>query len=521
METISKRSVRILSGLLAEYGVRHIVVSSGSRCAPLSVAFSRSGLFSVHPVIDERSAAFVALGMALTLGGPVAMVCTSGSAPLNFAPALAEAFYRRVPLIAITADRPWWWVGQREGQTIRQAHALDAVVRCSVDLPPGETDADLSAVNRMVNMALSEATSDIQGPVHINVQLDTPLTAMAPAEGLPCWRKISRVAARPSLPPGLRLPVGGDADVLVVVGDNRFDAAALDALRSLSRHPGVLVLAEVQANVPWALRPACFGNAFADASFPRPGLLVSLGGALVDNNLKQWLRAVAVPHLSIGPDDGPVDTFGSLVMQVDLPAAQAIRWLADCLSDTGDSYAARCLPLCRKSVASPCMQELAARFTDGIVHVSNGSAIRLAQHVDWASSVRLECNRGVSGIEGSTSTAVGAAMVAAVPVLLISGDMSAAYDIAALALPHVPASFRMVVLDNAGGDIFRHIPTTRALPELDSLFVMAPKLPLRQLAAAYGFAYYEYEPGLGPFPGAFLQPDPAPAILRVIMQVNK
>lgn len=487
METISKKTVRILAGLLEAYGVRHIVVSSGSRCAPLSVAFSRCGSFELHPVIDERSAAFVALGIALALDEPVAMVCTSGTAPLNYAPALAEAFYRRIPLIAITADRPWWWVDQREGQTIRQARALDSVVRRSVDLRPEEDSRNLAAVNRMVNEALDCALGPVQGPVHINVQLDAPLTTMAPADKVPLWRKIDFIHAAPA--ESASVP-SSEGKVLVVVGDNRFSLSDLSAIGQFSAHPSVMLLAEVQANVPGALPPSLFDELFNKGTAPQPDVLVSLGGALVDNKLKQWLRSCPARHISVGPDDGLVDTFGHLEATLDMPVATALTALEPSL--TACDYKAMWpeLPAVNSTAEYVFFNELAAAFTAGTVHISNGTSIRTAQRVSWSPDVRIECNRGVSGIEGSTSTAIGSAMVSEQPVMLISGDMSAAYDISALSLRDIPPTFRMVVVDNGGGHIFRQIDTTRHLPELEDLFAMPPRLPLRDLAGAYGFDYF-------------------------------
>lgn len=512
METISKKTVRILTGLAGAWGVRHVVVSSGSRCAPLTVAFARCGTFTLHPVVDERSAAFVALGMALELRQPVAMVCTSGTAPLNYAPALAEALYRRVPLIAITADRPWWWVDQREGQTIRQAHALDAVVRRSVDLRPEEDSRNLAAVNRLVNEAFDCALGPVPGPVHINVQLDAPLTTMAPADVEPQWRRIDFVRPCAAAPSNLPSVAG---KVLVLAGDNRFTEAERAAVERFAAHPSVMLLAEAQANISGALRPARFDSRFADGSAPAPDVVVTLGGALVDNRLKQWLRTLRFSHISVGPDDNLVDTFGMLTATLAMPVDKALDALAASLD--GDGYKEEWLRLEQTAPVVPdvkVMEQIAGKFTCGTVHISNGTSIRTAQHVDWASGVRLECNRGVSGIEGSTSTAIGAAMVSEKPVLLITGDMSAAYDISALALPHIPASFRMVVMDNGGGDIFRRIDTTRRLPELETYFAMPPRLPLEHLAAAYGFRYFECA-ATAPIPDEFFPPSSRPTILHV------
>ena len=168
-----KPTANQLAALMHIYGVKHVVVSPGSRNAPVILALSRSGKYELHYIVDERTAAFAALGMAVTLDSPVAMVCTSGSAVLNYGPALAEAYYSRVPLIAISADRPYYEIGQNRPQTICQAGVLGHVVRKSVDIRDGE---DPVYANRLLNEALSTATRYPNGPVHINMQFEMPLT---------------------------------------------------------------------------------------------------------------------------------------------------------------------------------------------------------------------------------------------------------------------------------------------------------------------------------------------------------
>ena len=160
-ETIDNAVCRMLAELAAAYGVKHVVVSPGTRSAPLAVTLHRSDHFVMHTVIDERSAAFMALGMAVATATPVVLICTSGSAMMNYGPALAEAYYRRVPLIVITADRPERWIDQLDSQTMRQSGALGAVVRRSVDIPvAAATDRALfDLANRQVNEAFDTAIS--------------------------------------------------------------------------------------------------------------------------------------------------------------------------------------------------------------------------------------------------------------------------------------------------------------------------------------------------------------------------
>lgn len=523
MESIDKPTVHILASLLHDAGVRDIVVSSGTRCAPLTVAFSRSGLFTLHPVVDERTAAFVGLGMALATDRPVALVCTSGSAPLNYAPALSEAYYRRVPLIAISADRPRRWLGQREGQTIRQAGCLDAVVRCSVDLPPDDgTRESLVRATEDIGRALAAATGIIEGPAHINVQIDTPIISFT--EQTP--RSVSHEFATPVLmsdvSPFASLGLPQSPRTLIVAGGVRLSDDERSHLSRIALDGNAVVVAEVQTNIPEAVRPAEFDRDMKDA--PVPDVVGIIGGDFVSGRFKQWLRSVAPQvrfFISCTPEDGEVATFGRIDANIPCDTAAFAEFLNGIADSeyrrSWESFIER-IPKVEAPVID-ILQTLADRFPAGDLHIGNGSAIRYAQHLRLQPDVTVECNRGVSGIDGCTSTAVGSAMVSRRPTLFVSGDMSAAYDIGALAVDGIPPTFRMAVIDNRGGDIFRNIPTTRTLDELEQFFAMPPRFPLRQLAEAYGFAYFECsdaaDKAIAEFMGC-----PGRAILRIITDIN-
>lgn len=497
-----KATVQIIATALWRHGVEDVVVSPGSRCAPLTVALSRSGRYRLHAVVDERCAAFVGLGIALATDRPVALVCTSGSAPLNYGPALAEAYYRRVPLIAITADRPAWWVGQREGQTIRQAGCLQSVTRRWVDIPP---DSGSAAQQRhaamLVETALNAATGNIAGPVQINVQLDAPLTAGWCGE-CDVWSGIStRVPLPDRADLSALLGPLSSARTLVVAGGVRLDDDERSALAALAELPGVAVVAEAQTNIPGAIRPAAFDRCLCQGA-PVPQLVAIVGGDMVSGRFKQWLRSIDgdTVFVSVTPEDEPVDTYGHFAANVPCSVGALAMYLREnggtgsgiSYADEWRAYLDHCATLFRpKAFFLDYLQQIIDRLAPADVHVSNGSAIRYVQHLDIPTGVRMECNRGVSGIDGCTSTAIGWAMASERQTLLISGDMSAAYDVGALALQDIPPTFKMVILDNRGGDIFRNIATTRNLSELEPFFAMQPKFPVEKLADAYGFAYFE------------------------------
>lgn len=502
-ETIDNDVCRMLASLAADYGVRHVVVSPGTRSAPLAVVFHRSGRFCMHTVIDERCAAFMALGMALQTDSPVLLICTSGSALMNYGPALAEAYYRRVPLIAVSADRPARWIDQLDSQTMRQPGALSAVVRHSVDIPvAAASDAQLfSKANREVNEALSESIAGRRGPAHINVQLDVPLTRMTNAAATLQPRIIHSIHPKASAADFSDIVASlADKKVMIICGDTTPEEQS-----AFSRTiPNIPVLSEAQSNIPNGFNIGSFDRFLSENKALEPDVIITVGGSLVSARLKNWLRSVKkLRHVSLGFDDNATDTFGCLDTRIECSASVFINALAANQSDSSfaerwQAFYADATERTRRLVAeNPVTETIAtlAELHSSDVHVSNGSAIRYAQMVEWPCDASFMCNRGISGIDGCTSTALGAALVSHSPTLLITGDMSAAYDIGALGAAEPPQGFRIAVLDNAGGDIFRNITATAALPELDRYFVVQPRLPLRLLAEAYGYRYLEYDCG--------------------------
>lgn len=514
MRQIDKPTAHLICGLLHAYGIHRVVVSPGSRCAPLTVTLARSGFFDITVVIDERTASFVALGMTLASGKPVALVCTSGSAVLNYGPALAEAFYRRVPLIAISADRPEDMIDVWHGQTIRQYGALDAVVRRSINIRDVRSERELRFANRLINETLQQAVGDVPGPVHINMQFDAPLTPESESPVVAYARKIVVARPEPSCDFLDALEyIPADAHVVIAIGAMPPDETLSEVVRDLEVEKRALVLAEVQSNLPGQ------GFSFSDelaANLPAPDYVVTLGGSLVSASLKTYLeKQTNLRHMAVGYDDVLPDTFGHLVMKIEGSPAAFLRALCRHLRPDSEFVESWTFSTLKKAGSTPLLITLQALADSGCdMHFSNGMAIRYAQDMLFAPGQRVECNRGVSGIEGATSTAIGYAKATARPTMLISGDMSAAYDVGALAIEDIPASFRMVVIDNGGGDIFRRVLTTAGLPERDRYFVAPPNLPLRELAAAYGFDYCECR--AGDIPESFLSLNNLkPAILKI------
>lgn len=534
---------RCLVELMERHGITDAVVSPGSRNAPLLVALSRSNIIKTTVVIDERSAAFVALGIASVSGNPVAIVCTSGTALLNYAPAVAEAYYRRIPLIVVSADRPEEWIDQDDSQTLWQHGALSNYVKRSYDIPAYDTPENHWYANRVINDAILCATSGRTAPVHINVQLRAPLGSMT-GNKLPQQRIINTIFPRTDLTVERSRELGrliaSPCKVMIVCGFHHPDKVLNSAINKLSKMPNIVVLTETLANLHGSdFIPAIDATLAVMSEQERqtmaPDVVITMGGALVSRHIKQYLRDIRPSeHWHVGITETTIDCFQSLTTRIEMEPSVFFRQLASAIQPHREvcDYANRWTQVRDRAYAtlqgyvakspwsdmkafSTFLPMLPRRWN---VQYSNGTAIRYAQLFGNHDYHRCDCNRGVSGIDGCTSTAIGASVAYASDVtLLITGDMSAQYDIGALACRAITPRFKMIVMLNGGGGIFRFVESTRNLDTLEDFFCVGGNIPLKELARGYGFSYYEAndEIQLRRVFHSFANDDDKPAILAI------
>lgn len=504
--------------LLVEAGIHRAVVSPGARNAPLLQSLSDADM-SLTVVADERVAAFVALGMAVESGEPIAIACTSGSALLNYAPALAEALYRRVPIVVLSADRPAFRIDRADSQTIHQTGALAAVVKRSNSLPAASGSDALKHSRLLIIEAINEAISRPGGPVHINIPIDFEADRPEKVDVRPITVVHSDHTLSTARSRQLGCELASPRKILIVAGGMMPSQKINKAIAKISALPNVAVVAEPTANIH-ATAVVRSPEATLTGANPetiealRPEVVITIGGAIISARLKKLLSST--PHLEHWAVGGLIcgalpDTFGCLTKVIDLEADAFMPLLASAMQPhraTSD-YAAKWLIASHRGEAlfrsainrSPwgAMSAITSLLTSvprrWNIQVSNGMSIRIAS---LAASIagqwhRFDCNRGVSGIDGSTSTAIGASITyTAAPTLFISGDMSALYDLASLASGIVPSRFRMAVISNGGGEIFRFSKATRNLPIRSELLEMEGlKVPLKATAEGCGMDYYE------------------------------
>ena len=505
----SKKVAVIIARLLAAHGVNDAVLSPGSRNAPLLVAFEREQGISTHVVIDERSAAFIGLGMSSVSGEAVALVCTSGTAPLNYGPALAEAYYRQIPLIAITADRPAEWIDRDDSQTIRQPGIFSNFIKGTFDIDDEESPENIKRVNQLLNEAVLLAKTGVPGPVHVNVRFSEPLGSIEEAvlESIDNARLETQYNDEIDIQEIVN-EINSGANTLIVCGflpENNLS----DPLLRLSRLQNVVVLHELQSNLHG--NGAFINNIDATLSRLntdcRPDLVISLGGALSSRRIKGYLRGLEdLKHWGVGKKPYIPDTFGHLTGYLNIDCGRVVEKLAESVSlahfpdnqfkkdwiQASKNASRDILALSQESdwcsfkAIGYILKHIPVEWN---LQVSNGTAIRYAQLFDCPVDGVVGCNRGVSGIDGSTSTAIGAAVKSIKPTLLLTGDMSMQYDLGALGCTFIPPTFKIVVINNNGGGIFRLISSTKNLEELDRCFAADVRLPLEHLSEGFGFNY--------------------------------
>lgn len=515
---VDKDGCNILAGLLVRHGVKTAILSPGSRNAPIVVSLARNKEIETRVVVDERSAAFIALGIAEITGQPVAVVCTSGTALLNYAPAVAEAYYKHLPLIVISADRPAEWIDQDDSQTLRQPGALTNFVKKTYALKAecaGETE--VWWLNREINDALITACGDCRGPVHINMSVDEPLTPMTAVLRHNDERFIAVTRPREDASLGeirwLASQLGAPRKVMVVAGFMPPDEGLNRALAKLAKMPNFVVLAENLSNLRFPDLVSCIDSVLCaipetDIDKFRPDVVITCGGALVSRLVKRFLRqSPGLRHWHIGHNEHTVDCFQSLERRILMKPGSFFSQLSSAVQahKSFDVYGAMWKRLRQNSASSHdefissapwCDLTAFARIYPLIpkgwnLQLSNGTSIRYSQLFSSAKIARYDCNRGVSGIDGSTSTAIGASFAYQGVTLLITGDMSAQYDVGALASNLISPNFKMVVFCNGGGAIFRFIGSTSSLPELNEYFACGANLPLDKLCEGYGFSFFE------------------------------
>ena len=508
-----KEMVNRVVALLAAKGVHHAVISPGSRNAPLIKSLTAHPGITCHSIIDERSAAYYALGMSLSLDAPVALTCTSGTAMLNYAAALSEAYYQHVPLVALTADRPGELIDQREGQAIRQPGAYNNFIKFEATLPQEPLDDDrLWYGQRIIAEAINQAVTAARGPVHLNIPLREPLYGEQKEIEPPKNIQLSyadKYLSEPEIQ-SLSSSWNNTAKVMILTGVLPPGNNLQELLVKVARHSNTIVLTERTSN----LYHESFHH-YIDRllnTIPEehledyvPDLLITLGTDVVSKQIKAFLRKHKPQnHWHIDEGRQHTDTYKSLTRVVPVAPERFLETLVPQLQTRPSAFSERWagLEACATRVHEKYMDK--AAWSDlctfnllmaqipapGILHLGNSTPVRYAMLFAPREGLNSMANRGTSGIDGIVSTAAGYASLSQEINTVITGDVSFYYDSNALWNRHLPANLRIIVINNQGGSIFRIIPGPASTGKMEEFFETKQEFEIEKMAAVFGLHYY-------------------------------
>ena len=487
-------------------GITNIIISPGSRNAPLTIGFAQNPNFTCYSIADERSAAFFALGIAQQIKQPTAVICTSGSALLNYYPAFAEAFYSQIPLIVISADRPQSKIDIGDGQTIRQENVFQNHSVFNANLTEEASEENDLKINKAIETAILQ-----KGPVHINAPFEEPL-----------YQTVDTLSVHPKITVseeiiGTKTIENREELVsiwnsakrkLIMVGVNEANAIDDKIVQNLANDPSVVVLTETTSN----LHHPSFINSidtlitpFENGDFEdfQPEILITFGGMIVSKRIKAFLRKykpkqhwhidtlraydtfdAKTKHIVMQPNDFFTDLLSKTTF-VESDYFSKINKIYDLRKIRKQEYLSK-IPFSDFQVFEKIIETLPKNSQ---LQISNSSAIRYAQLIDIDSSIEVFCNRGTSGIDGSTSTAIGASVGSKKQNVFITGDISFLYDSNALWNSYIPNNFKIILINNGGGGIFRILPGHEEKPVFNTYFETSHQLTAEHLAKMYKMNY--------------------------------
>jgi len=498
-----KELAQIIIAACRQFEIQTVVISPGSRNAPLTIGFSNHEDFETLSIVDERCAAFFALGIAQQTQKPVALVCTSGSALLNYYPAIAEAYYSQIPLVVISADRPAHLIDIGDGQTIRQENVFKNHILYSANLK--EFDAKNSV--KVLSKAFS-LLRQVKGPIHINAPFNEPLY-----ETIATMNDFRFIAEESDLQDtidyeNLASQWNSAKKKMILVGVHSPNAALEILLDKVADDPSVLVFTETTSN----LYNKRFVNSIDNLIFNlteeeftslQPDILLTFGGMIVSKKIKKFLREYSPKEHWHVNELRAFDTYQVLSKHLKIDSHSFFKHFCRLVDyDNKSTYESRWTHHKQRIREKHNHYIKTAPYSDlkvfeqvlkvipdfSEVQFSNSAIIRYSQLFEMNSTITVFCNRGTSGIDGSTSTALGAAYATQKPTTLITGDLSFFYDSNALWNNYIPTDVRIIIINNSGGGIFKIIPGPKKSTAL-KYFETPHCLTAEHLCVMFGFEY--------------------------------
>lgn len=501
-----------------QQGIEKAIISPGSRNAPLTLAFARHPKIKCYSISDERSAAFIGMGMAQADGNTVALICTSGSAALNYAPAIAEAFFQETPLLVITADRPPEWIDQWDGQTIRQENIYGKHIKKSYTIAVDLSHHDAQwQTYRIINEAILESNTGTKGPIHINIPFREPFYP----EKEQSWAYdnhvsiIKNYSGQKTLATNQTLALQKELNqkekIVIVLGQEDYSTEFLVALNETSKKYNVPVFADIISNghslenaihLPDSI---CMQMIKEAKEEDIPNLVISFGKSIMSKNLKLFLQKNVKEQWHVREHHAFIsDPFQALTKQIECEPTSFLQVFnksssAQFLNQWQDKNT-----LAHQKTQAFLSAQSFSEFSalhkvlkllpeKSHLHLANSLSVRYANFIGLQAKreVTVWANRGTSGIDGSSSTAMGHAIAQqSSPHFLITGDVAFFYDRNAFWHKYPYNNLKIILLNNQGGSIFRMIKGPREQAELQEFFETEQKLNAESLCAEFGIKHF-------------------------------
>lgn len=484
----SLKNYQIIISLLKQNNIRHLVLSAGTRNIPFVQSVENDPFFTCYSVVDERSAAYMALGLSLRLNEPVVLSCTSSTATCNYFPAVAEAFHQGAQLIVLTSDRNPALLGQHEDQMINQVNMYGSFVKKAVNLPVVNTKEDFWFCERLVNEAIMATSIHGKGPVQINIPMLSYYTRCTMKECLTA-RKITyyNIESPEEKWKECVMAICSKRRIMLICGQMNYTSKKLNELiKAFSSCYNAVVLAEYMANIEYedAVNPFLpfDTHVISNDAFEQymPDLVISIGGNVM-SGIKALLRNKSghFEHWGIEESGEVVDMYKSQTKLFECSPEYFLQYFVCACTNDGkhdDGY----LQSIRRYVESihipnihysnnSAISHFAKSIPDGsLLHLSINNSIRLINYFGLPNhSIKVYANIGTHGIDGCLSSFIGQALTTEKLSFLIIGDLSFFYDMGAMRIKHIPKTARILMINNHGGGEFHYSTTLHNDPTMD------------------------------------------------------
>lgn len=513
--TSAKKNISLLADIFVKHGLTNIVISPGSRNAPIILSFANRSDINAFSIVDERSAAFFALGLALNSKKTTAIACTSGSAALNYSSAISEAYYQKIPLLIITADRPEKLIDVGDGQTIRQKDIFSNFIKESYQLPLNiNSEKEYRDTEEIINEAINNCIFPQPGPVHINIPFDEPIyeTIEKPISGrLIQFENKPATISRSGLHKIITSCSNGK--VMIIAGQSAINDRVNSILMKISQHQNTIVLTETTSNINGFACIDTIDNVIStvdknEAELFKPDIIISFGGQVVSKMIKKFLRENKPKyHWHISPSGDIMDTYFSLTDTIKSDEYEFLKSLFEKLESVSSNYFQ--LWHNRKNEVDKKKETFLsnAEYSDlkvfdtilknipknSVLHLGNSTPVRYSQLFGCMETIVYNSNRGVSGIDGHISTASGYAYASDKLNVLITGDLGFFYDSNGLMNKYLKSNLKIIVINNSGGGIFRFIQGPDETQHLEKFFEAKHNWSAEYICKAFDVEYLKSE----------------------------